>query len=444
MFMTKALAQAKRALKRGEVPVGAVLVSLVGCGGQKPAPTGNTAGDAKQVTIKIATHWGQDYSVEELMPYIEEYQKLHSNVKIEYEAVPFGDYLKKVQVSHLSGEAPDIYHVYSLWGVQLSRSGVIAEAPQNVQDFVNKEYVPASIAGASFDGKLWGIPTEIDNYQLYYNKKLLAAANFKEPPKTWEELYTQAKAMTRRNADGTIDVAGISFMKGWESAYTHPFVALLRTNGGEFLSADGKKAAFNSQAGVEALEFEAKLFKDKLTDPSLDYEKLFPADKAAFVIMAPYWKNGLKKTMGDNFSNVGIAPIPAGKSGLPNTTGYTWFFTVDSNSKVKDEAWKFLLWLNGAKSDTDKNSRLGTYLTTLGVVPGRIGDQQNQPGLQDSFSKPFVDALQYTKPEPNLPQGQEIKTELARQIEEVWYGRKAPKAALDDAAAKVNEILSQQ
>lgn len=424
--------------------MGAVLISVVGCGGQKAAPTGNTATTAQKVTIRIATHWGQDYSVEELMPYIQEYQRLNPNVEIKYEAVPFGEYFKKVQVSHLSGDAPDIYHVYSLWGVQLSRSGVIAEAPQNIQDFVKKEYTPAAVAGATFDGKLWGIPTEIDNYQLYYNKKLLADAGYKAPPATWNELYTMAKKTTKLNADGTIDVAGISFMKGWESAYTHPFVALLLTNGGKFLSDDGKKAAFNSPEGVGALEFEGRLFKDKITDPSLDYEKLFPADKAAFVIMAPYWKNGLKKTMGDKFSNVGIAPIPVGKTGKPYTSGYTWFFTVDKNSKVKDEAWKFLLWLNGAKSDTDKNSRIGTYLTTLGVIPGRIGDQQNQPGLQDSFSKPFVDALQYTTVEPNLPQGQEIKTELARQIEEVWYGRKAAKAALDDAAAKVNEILSQQ
>lgn len=424
--------------------MGAVLISVVGCGGQKAAPTGNTATTAQKVTIRIATHWGQDYSVEELMPYIQEYQRLNPNVEIKYEAVPFGEYFKKVQVSHLSGDAPDIYHVYSLWGVQLSRSGVIAEAPQNIQDFVKKEYTPAAVAGATFDGKLWGIPTEIDNYQLYYNKKLLADAGYKAPPATWNELYTMAKKTTKLNADGTIDVAGISFMKGWESAYTHPFVALLLTNGGRFLSDDGKKAAFNSPEGVGALEFEGRLFKDKITDPSLDYEKLFPADKAAFVIMAPYWKNGLKKTMGDKFSNVGIAPIPVGKTGKPYTSGYTWFFTVDKNSKVKDEAWKFLLWLNGAKSDTDKNSRIGTYLTTLGVIPGRIGDQQNQPGLQDSFSKPFVDALQYTTVEPNLPQGQEIKTELARQIEEVWYGRKAAKAALDDAAAKVNEILSQQ
>ncbi|MCL4426384.1 MAG: sugar ABC transporter substrate-binding protein [Firmicutes bacterium] len=429
------------------VLVSAIVISLAGCGGapakDKPS-AGGSAGENKKVTIRVATHWGQDYSVEELMPYIAEYQKLNPNVEIKYEAVPFGEYFKKVQVSHLSGDAPDIYHVYSLWGVQLSRSGVIAEAPQDVVDFTKKEYAPAALAGANFDGKIWGIPTEIDDYQLYYNKKLLADAGYKEPPKTLEELYTMAKKITKLKPDGTIDVAGISFMKGWESAYVHPFMSLVLSNGGRFLTDDGKKAAFNSPEGVEALEFEGKLFKEKITDPSLDYEKLFPVDKAAFVIMAPYWKNGLKKTMGEKFSNVGIAPIPVGKSGKPNTTGYTWFFAVDKNSKVKEEAWKFLLWLNGAKSASDKTSRIGTYLTTLGVIPGRLGDQEAQPGLQDGFSKPFVEALKYTTVEPNLPMGQEIKTELARQIEEVWYGRKTAKAALDDAAAKVNEILAQK
>ena len=51
-------------------------------------------------------------------------------------------------------------------------------------------------------------PMLADVYGLYYNKDLLAKAGIKEPPKTFDELAADAKKLTQRSSDGTIEVAG--------------------------------------------------------------------------------------------------------------------------------------------------------------------------------------------------------------------------------------------
>jgi ABC-type glycerol-3-phosphate transport system substrate-binding protein len=60
----------------------------------------------------LATHW-TDYQRAAINHYLEEYMRLHPDIEIEHQNVPFEDYFKKVQISHLSGEAPDIY--YEQW-----------------------------------------------------------------------------------------------------------------------------------------------------------------------------------------------------------------------------------------------------------------------------------------------------------------------------------------
>lgn len=441
----------RRALASLTILALVVVVLATGCSaGRSSAPAPSASGQTSQpaaqppapkVKLTIATHWGAGFQ-EHLQPYLDEYQKANPNVTIDYQAVPFDEYFKKVQVSHSSGDAPDIYHVYSLWGVQLARSKVIAEAPPEVAKDVKQNFVPAAVNGATIDGKLYGYPTELNNYMLVYNKRLLKEAGYDNPPKTWDEMYEMAKKMTKVK-DGKIEQAGVLFMKGWDSAVVHPFMTLLLSNGGQFLSPDNKKALFNSPEGIAALEFQVRFFREKLADPALDVFQAFPAGKVGMVIMAPFFKSTLQKGMGENYKDVGVAPIPAPAGKEWKTTGYTWFWTVDSNSKNKAEAWKFLQWLYSAQSSS-KSSRMGDYLVKVGILPSRQGDVDGHgQELGDAFTKPFVDGYKATHLEPNFPQGQEAKTALQREIEAAWLGQKSPKDALDAAAGKVNNILAE-
>ena len=71
------------------------------------------------------------------------------------------------------------------------------------------DYFPPSVERyTGFGGKQCAFPFLTDAVGLYYNKDLLAAKGFSEPPKTYSELTEMAKALTEFNPDGSIKVAG--------------------------------------------------------------------------------------------------------------------------------------------------------------------------------------------------------------------------------------------
>lgn len=56
-----------------------------------------------------------------------------------------------------------------------------------------------------------GIPIAVDPMVLYWNKDLLAADGFVSPPKYWDELFTIAEKVTRKDEAKTIQTSAVSF-----------------------------------------------------------------------------------------------------------------------------------------------------------------------------------------------------------------------------------------
>ncbi|MEJ5229723.1 MAG: ABC transporter substrate-binding protein, partial [Pseudothermotoga sp.] len=400
----------------------------------------------------FAVHWS-DYQVEGvkdengnvvakgLRQYVEEYQKLNPDVEIEIQSVPFDDYLKRILISHTSGVIADIYVLYSLWGVQLVDSAILDQVPKDIVDKIKSNFVKTAVDGATIDKSIWGVPVEVSNYALVYNKKLLQEAGFNEPPKTWDELVAMAPKLTKRNPDGTIAQYGFAFLSGWDSAVVHPFLALLHSNGGKPFKDDFSESLLTSKEAVEALEAELKLFQNGATDPAASVWN-FPSGKVAMMIMAPWYESALKLGFKDQYEQtVGVAPIPYLKK--PATAGYTWFIAVDSASKNKKAAWDFIRWMT--LQDVGGFTRMGELMAkNIGSIPPSKSDLaffKNE--LSDLYTSVFVKELDNTYQEPNIAQGQEIKTILMREIIEAWNGRKSAEKALSDAKKQIDEILKE-
>lgn len=410
-----------------------------------------TSGFAKTKII-LAVHWS-DYQVEGikdengnivvkgLRQYVEEYQKLNPDIEIEIQSVPFDEYLKRILISHTSGVISDVYILYSLWGVQLSDSMILDQVPKDIVEKVKSDFVRPAIDGATIDGKIWGVPIEVDNYALVFNKKLLKEAGFTNPPETWDELVEMAPKLTKRNPDGTISQYGFAFLSGWDSAVVHPYLALLYSNNGKLFEDDFSRCLLDSKEAIETLEAELKLFKNGGTDPAASVWN-FPAGKVAMMIMATWYETSLKLGFKDQYEEiVGVAPIPYLKK--PATAGYTWFIAVDNASKNKKQAWDFVRWLTLDKSGG--YTRMGELMAkNIGSIPPNKADINFfQSELNDLYTSIFVKELEHTHQEPNVAQGQEIKTILMREIIEAWNGRKTAEKALKDAKLEIDKILSE-
>jgi multiple sugar transport system substrate-binding protein len=396
---------------------------------------------SEKVKLTVLTHWGEESLLKPLQETFAAYERAHPNVTIEYQTTSFDQLLTKITSARLAGAAPDVYHVYNLWLPDFVKSGALATPPAEVLSDIKAAYSGGSVEGVSVGGNVWGYPTEVNTYQLIYNKKLLRGAGVDQAPRTWSDLQAVAAKARQADASGKVLVSGFTVMSGWDSGVVHPFLSLLWSNGGEYLSSDGSKTMFNSPQGLATLRLYVDMIKDKSVDLSIKMED-FVNGGSAMIIMANWWRATLKSQFKDGYDNVGVAPIPVGTSGrAPVALQYNWLWAVDGGTKHPKEAWELVRWLNSPAAEGA--SPMGDFLTSaLGAIPSRTSDQKALAGrLNDAFLQTFLESTKTARPEPVVRGGQEVKTALQTDIEAAWFGKKPAEAALADAATKGDQIL---
>ena len=416
-----------------------------------------TVATSDKVKLVYAVHWsekfqtdgiyeGDSLKVKGLKQYLDEYSKLNPNIEFEIQVIAYNDYADKLKILSDSGMSPDIYQIYSPWGVSYVQEGILDKPPKDLIEDIKKNYI--STAGATINGEIWGIPTEINDYSLLYNKNLFREAGVVDAkgrpdyPKTWNDLVSKAIKLTKKDGDGNITQYGIAFLKGNDWQVVDPFLSLLFSNGGKYLSDDYKKALFNSPQGVAALEAELELFEKGATDTNGNFFD-FGKGKVAMVIAPPWTKAGFKASFGDSFeSTVGVAPFPYLTK--PAVLQYSWFMGVMSKSQHKEEAWKFLKWFSSELNPPIiGTTRYGDLLAeNIGAIPSRKVDfDGHKKFLKDFFTSVYLDQMKYGVAEPNVAESNNIKASLMKEIESAWSGQKTAKEALDSAAVSIDKIL---
>jgi multiple sugar transport system substrate-binding protein len=403
------------------------------------------SGAQDKTKLVVLTHWGTQTQKDPLEAIFAEYATVNPNVEIEHQTVAFDELLNRITTGQLGGDAPDIYHFYNLWLPDFVGSDLLSTPPEDIESDVTSAYAEGTVGGASFNEQVWGFPTEVNDYQLVYNKKMLQEAEIEAPPATFAEFRDAAQKLTKKDAGGEVTQAGMLFLSGWDSGVVHPFTSLLWSNGGQYVADDYSKALFNEQPGIDTLQVETDIINDGSAIMGKLEDADFESGRVAMTIMANWWGATLRASdLG--MENVGAAPIPHGEGGSSAALQYEWLWGVGKTSQKAEEAWAFLNWLNSPRDGGAGSSPMGEFLTSaLNAIPGRTSDQEAHADLlSDPFVKPFVDALATSRSEPIIPGAQEIKTGLQKQIESAWFGQEAPADALNKAAEEANRILEEK
>src|SRR3954453_20570494 len=241
----------------------------------QPLPTGSATG-----TVEF-WHFFTDREAKAFQAVVDDFEASHPDIKVD---VKSGQDDTKATQAISAGKGPDLDLSYSTditgkfcsSGAFRDLSGYIArdkvdlnQFPQTVKDYTE------------FQGKRCAMPLLSDTYGLYYNKALLAAAGYTEPPKTMSELAAMAKKLTKRNPDGSIKVAGFVPTVGfYENAPAH-YGPLF---GAKWLTSDGKSAISSDPAWKSWMTWQKDLTDwygaDKLTKFTAGAGQEFSADNA--------------------------------------------------------------------------------------------------------------------------------------------------------------------
>lgn len=312
-------------------------------------------------------------------------------------------------------------------------------------------FVPSTISASTFGGKLDILPrAQFDVSALYYQKSLYAdeakKAAYKEktgedltPPDTWEEVTKQAEFFA-----SPPDFYGTQFA-GKEEAINGRFYEMLVAEGGEYLDADGKPA-FNSEAGVRALDWFVNLYKAKAVPAGTtnylwdDLGQGFASGTVAVNLDWPGWAGFFNDPKSSKVAgNVGVKVAPKGSSG--KRTGWSGHhgFSV-TESCANKEAAASLVWFLTNEDSQKLESSAGPLPTRTAVWEANIAEAASDP-YKAEVLKAFQEAAQNAFAVPQTAAWIEISNAVYPELQAAILGDKTSKEALDAAAAKATEIL---
>jgi multiple sugar transport system substrate-binding protein len=410
-----------------------LVFSVIGCGPKNTGP----------VTIHILTQDQAGMKPAEIDQIARDFEAANPDIKVVMEYVGY-DYIHEKIVTGMAAKPPayDASMIDVIWPDEFIKNGYLLDVTNRVTPDMKSGIFPASWNGVTRNGKVYGMPWLMDTKYFMYNKQMMTAAGFTDPPKTWEELLTQATAIK------TQGLAEFPITWSWnqKEGVVCDFTVLLYGNGGTFLDASGKPA-FNSDKGVQVLTWMKQTIDDGLTNPSaissdeMAVETDFLAGKSAFAVNWLFqYSDSNKADMSQIVGQAALAPMPVFAAGQAagikgSSVDGSSSFAIMATTPYPDQVWKFLTYLTSNAVQIKYSAEMlpiwqadfqGDALTTLEAA------SPTNPVTVPAFLGQFP----YANERPTVPYYNEASAALQLAIQEALTNIKTPQQALDEAAAK--------
>lgn len=243
-----------------------------------------------------------------------------------------------------ANEAPTLFNTYASEGKFLAEKGWAADITELFNNYQYKDQMNPVLQDLfTVNGKVYGIAQRGYPTGVAVNKRMLEDKNVAIPSFdwTWDEMLNAAKAVSDPNAG----ISGIAPMgKGNESGWN--WTNFLFTAGGDIQKVDGGKvtAAFNTEAGVKALEYYDKLKWEANAIPQDwalgwgDAVGAFAQGRTAMVIAGPDGPVDQALNQGGmSPDDILVYPIPAYEKGGKHYGVLGGDFLVINPNATKDE-----------------------------------------------------------------------------------------------------------
>ncbi len=412
------------------------------------ALTGCTAGGATELDTEadVTISWwtGQSDEAETLLEGLAaEFEDLHPNVTIDISsgASSTEELLQKLSAGFASDTYPNISYSFGSWASELESSGRTLDLRDQVDDpsFGWDEFSEAARATVQPTGeKIIGFPALVDNLSLIYNKTVFDAAGLGYPTDewSWDDFRDAAKKLT----DPATETYGYAYSVSGSEETTWQFWPHLWQNGGEILNDDGT-AAFASDAGVESLEFLRQMAVDDksiyLDQTDTKFAQLFAADRIGMMTSGP-WQLYDLNTAGTQY---GVTVLP-GTDGDHQTVSGPDIWALFDTQDVNENYWsvELLKWLTAPEQDVRWNVEFGNLPLRASEIdsPEFQAQVEALPGI-DIMAANNENAI---KSRPTVAGYVGLSEAIGSAISKVLQGQGTPQEALEDAATKADEALS--
>lgn len=293
------------------------------------------------------------------------------------------------------------------------------------------DFFPSLLEITTVRGKTYGLPLALSVAEVFYHSDLFAQAGLDpdRPPAHWEDFLEAARAV-----HGQLGVFGATF--ALDDPWT--FETAVRSNGGDFLSADGRRPTLDSAVAVRTLEQWAEGVRGRYILYNAGFfETLqsFGAQQAAMFAVSSYGTLYYKA----NLPAVRAMPWPAAQGHpIKSPAGGNSLYVFGNTQAERRAGAEFLRYLTGPEANAE-------WAMNSGYLPTRRSSLERMGEFIEGFDnyRIAVAGIQHVVAPVQFPGRREpqIRQVILEAIEAALLGRKSAREALAEANAKVAELM---
>jgi multiple sugar transport system substrate-binding protein len=412
-------------------------LALAGCGGStselEKAGTGGKSYNGPKVDLAFWNGFtgGDGPYMRQL---VEEFSSEEKNINVTMNAVEWETYYQKVPAAVQSGKGPDlgIMHIDQL-STNAARGVILAlDDVEKALKLKKSDFVSVVWNAGVYNGKRYGIPLDIHPLGFYYNKGTMQKAGLDpdKPPQTRDDYMAALEQMKSKGIQGHW-ISPFLFTGGLT------FDSLLYQFGGQLYNKEATKATFNSEAGVSALTWMVDVVKKGYSpkDVAQDAEyTAFQNGKNAFMWNGIWNILELNEVQGLEYGVAQLPQIGSQKGAWANSHNFVIMNKRGQDPNKVAAAKVFINWVSQRSDQWAK----------AGQVPARNSVRDSQEFKSLKWQPVFAKEVSYVQFTPPVPGIADVGTgSLDPAINEAVLLKKDPKAALDEAAGKANQLLKE-
>jgi arabinogalactan oligomer/maltooligosaccharide transport system substrate-binding protein len=357
---------------------------------------------------------------------IEGWNKLYPNVTIDFQNVGNTDSHGKLSLDGPAGVGADVFCLPHDQMPRTINDGLVEPLPADLQARYKSLLLSTAVETASKDGQMYGIPIQVENIALFYNKDLWGPT----PPATFEEIVTFAGTYNKP--------AENKWTIGWSVDDSYHSYLFLTAGGMQLFGPNHdnfKTPGWDTPQAAKGVEYFLRMkqcFDVPVTEANWDNTVArFQRGELPLTITGP-WAIG---DCNQNGINYGVTKFPTIEGNQPWCFSGVILANVSSYSEQPEWAFKFIDYLVSEEGAGIMYDIKGT-MTSLATI-------SNIPGLRDDpYLSGVAEQSPYTVPMPMIPEIDQMWDSQKCLFQFTWDGELTIPEAQDKAMETYRGLLA--